>query len=141
MFILASETGATTLRQLPKLDSSQASRQVTQKYFSRNLPVGVSAGVAPTKLPTKTRTERNDLASYVAFFSSLFRSFSANPFANVGWTVRDSAVICFEISQECDYLAIDEPDSFQIENHRSVVTFDAAFLARAGCCFLFVQSQ
>jgi NAD(P)-dependent dehydrogenase (short-subunit alcohol dehydrogenase family) len=61
------------------------------------------------------------------FFSSSFRSFSANPFANVGRTVRDSAVFCFEISQECDYLAIDEPNSFQIENHRSVVTFDQPF--------------
>ena len=39
-------------------------------------------------------------------------------------------IICFKIRENRDYVAIDEPDSFQIENHRRAVTFDHPFELR-----------
>ena len=54
---------------------------------------------------------------------------SANPFTNIRRTVRDSAVIYFETRQKCDYVALDEPDFFQIENNLliAVTRFEQPF--------------
>jgi hypothetical protein len=61
---------------------------------------------------------------------SVLGPFAANPFTDVARTVRDSAVICFEIRQKCDYVSIDELNACQIENQGLTIAFHDPFQFR-----------